>query len=189
MGILTHQKSEAFIRPDAAAPDRFEVINLGVCGFGTDQALLKLLVQGADFAPDHTVLIYFDENDPWENGAAKAWGVEKPRFVLTDNGLCLANVPPAFARGWKNASIANLVADRSGLEALLGWSQLWRFIKNRNVDPASTMQVVDALIRADKDFDFVLVPGAGHGVGESPYLVRRRQDFFVRHLLGVEPRR
>jgi dipeptidyl aminopeptidase/acylaminoacyl peptidase len=60
---------------------------------------------------------------------------------------------------------------------------------DRNVDPASTMQVVDALIRADKDFDFVMVPGGGHGVGESSYLARRRQDFFVRHLLGVEPRR
>jgi dipeptidyl-peptidase 4 len=60
---------------------------------------------------------------------------------------------------------------------------------DRNVDPASTMQVVGALIAADKDFDFVIVPGAGHGIGESPYLVRRRQDFFVRHLLGVEPRR
>jgi dipeptidyl-peptidase 4 len=59
---------------------------------------------------------------------------------------------------------------------------------DRNVDPASTLQVVDALIRADKDFDFVLVPGAGHGIGESPYLVRRRMDFFVRHLWGVEPR-
>lgn len=58
-----------------------------------------------------------------------------------------------------------------------------------NVDPASTMQVVDALIRADKDFEFVIVPGAGHGVGEAPYLRRRRQDFFVRHLHGVEPRR
>ena len=60
---------------------------------------------------------------------------------------------------------------------------------DRNVDPASTMQVVDALIRADKDFDLVVVPGAGQWVGESPYLVRRRQDFFVRHLCGVEPRR
>ncbi|MBM4063789.1 MAG: S9 family peptidase, partial [Planctomycetes bacterium] len=60
---------------------------------------------------------------------------------------------------------------------------------DRNVDPASTMQVVAALIAADKDFELVVVPGAGHGVGESPYLVRRRQDFFVRHLLGVEPRR
>ncbi|MFT4511609.1 MAG: dipeptidyl-peptidase-4 [Planctomycetota bacterium] len=57
-----------------------------------------------------------------------------------------------------------------------------------NVDPASTMQVVDALIRADKDFDLVVVPGGKHGVGERPYLVRRRQDFFVRHLLGVNPR-
>jgi len=60
---------------------------------------------------------------------------------------------------------------------------------DRNVDPASTMQVVDALIRADRDFEFVLVPGAGHGIGESSYLRRRRMDFFVRHLLGVEPRR
>lgn len=59
---------------------------------------------------------------------------------------------------------------------------------DRNVDPASTMQVVNALIKADKDFDFLIVPGAGHGVGESPYANRRRQDFFVRHLMGVEPR-
>ncbi len=59
---------------------------------------------------------------------------------------------------------------------------------DRNVDPASTLQVVDALIAADKDFEFVWVPGAGHGVGESPYLFRRRQDFFVRALYGLEPR-
>jgi dipeptidyl aminopeptidase/acylaminoacyl peptidase len=58
-----------------------------------------------------------------------------------------------------------------------------------NVDPASTMQVVDALIRADKDFELIVVPGAGHGVGEGRYCARRRQDFFVRNLLGVEPRR
>jgi len=60
---------------------------------------------------------------------------------------------------------------------------------DRNVDPASTMQVVNALIKADKDFELVVVPGAGHGAGESPYGQRRRADFFVRHLLGVEPRR
>jgi dipeptidyl-peptidase-4 len=60
--------------------------------------------------------------------------------------------------------------------------------KDRNVDPASTTQLVDALIRADKDFDLLLIPGAGHGSAETPYGARRRQDFFVRHLLGVEPR-
>jgi dipeptidyl-peptidase 4 len=59
---------------------------------------------------------------------------------------------------------------------------------DRNVDPASTMQVVKALIEADKDFDLLVVPGGGHGVAESPYGTRRRRDFFVRHLLGVEPR-
>ena len=58
-----------------------------------------------------------------------------------------------------------------------------------NVDPASTLQVVDALIQAKKDFVFMLVPNGEHGVGESDYLFRRRQDFFVRSLLGVEPRR
>ena len=57
-----------------------------------------------------------------------------------------------------------------------------------NVDPSSTYQVVDALIKADKDFEFLMMPGAGHGVGESKYAARRRMDFFVRHLLGVEPR-
>ena len=55
-----------------------------------------------------------------------------------------------------------------------------------NVDPASTMQVVNALILAGKDFDFLMVPGADHGTG-GEYGVRKRNDFFVEHLLGVEP--
>ncbi len=59
---------------------------------------------------------------------------------------------------------------------------------DHNVDPASTMQVVNALIKANKDFEMLAVPGAGHGVGERPYAKRRRADFFVRHLLAVEPR-
>ncbi len=59
---------------------------------------------------------------------------------------------------------------------------------DRNVDPASTMQVVNALIKADKDFDLLVVPGAGHGVAGGQYAARRQADYFVRHLLGVEPR-
>jgi dipeptidyl aminopeptidase/acylaminoacyl peptidase len=55
-----------------------------------------------------------------------------------------------------------------------------------NVPPESTMRFADALIKAGKDFDLVVVPGADHGSGGS-YGVRRRNDFFVRHLLGVEP--
>jgi dipeptidyl-peptidase-4 len=58
---------------------------------------------------------------------------------------------------------------------------------DHNVDPASTMQVVNALIKADKDFDLLVIPNADHGQ-DGPYGIRRRQDFFVRNLLGVEPR-
>jgi dipeptidyl aminopeptidase/acylaminoacyl peptidase len=57
-----------------------------------------------------------------------------------------------------------------------------------NVDPASTLQVVDALIEAEKDFDFLMVPGADHGTG-GEYGVRKRNDFFVEHLLGQRPPR
>jgi len=57
-----------------------------------------------------------------------------------------------------------------------------------NVDPASTMQVVNALEKADKDFELLVMTGTGHGAAETPYGSRRRMDFFVRHLLGVEPR-
>ena len=60
--------------------------------------------------------------------------------------------------------------------------------EDTNVDPASTMQVVNALIKADKDFDLLVMPGAGHGVAGTPYGKRRLQDFFVRNLLGVTPR-
>ena len=55
-----------------------------------------------------------------------------------------------------------------------------------NVDPSSTMQVVDALIKADKDFEFYNVPNGNHGVGESPYLRRKRIEFFQRNLGGEE---
>jgi dipeptidyl-peptidase-4 len=57
-----------------------------------------------------------------------------------------------------------------------------------NVDPASTMQVVDALIRADKDFDLIVAPNVGHGVLGTAYGRRRMYDFFVEKLHGVKPR-
>lgn len=55
-----------------------------------------------------------------------------------------------------------------------------------NVDPSSTFQVVDALIKAGKDFEFIYLPGENHTVGGT-YGQHKRYDFFVRNLLGVEP--
>jgi dipeptidyl aminopeptidase/acylaminoacyl peptidase len=55
-----------------------------------------------------------------------------------------------------------------------------------NVDPASTMQVADALIKANKDFELVVLPGVGH-TGGGNYGERKRRDFFVKHLYGANP--
>ena len=54
---------------------------------------------------------------------------------------------------------------------------------DRNVDPASTLQVVEALVQADKDFEFILMPSGGHGAGGSPYGWRRSLDFLERSLM------
>lgn len=57
-----------------------------------------------------------------------------------------------------------------------------------NVPPYNTLLVVDALIKANKDFDLLMLPNQGHGYGDaSSYMTRRRWDYFVRYLLGTEP--
>ncbi|MDQ4120502.1 MAG: S9 family peptidase [Acidobacteriota bacterium] len=57
-----------------------------------------------------------------------------------------------------------------------------------NVPPYNTYLVVDALIKANKDFDLLIFPNARHGYGNaSLYMTRRRWDYFVKHLLGAEP--
>ena len=57
-----------------------------------------------------------------------------------------------------------------------------------NAVPHGTMRLVDALIRANKDFDLLIVPNADHSLmHHRAYFVRRRWDFFVRHLLGETP--
>ena len=57
-----------------------------------------------------------------------------------------------------------------------------------NVPPSNTMLVVDELIKANKDFDLILFPNKRHGYGDlSNYMMRRKWDYFVKHLKGVEP--
>ena len=59
---------------------------------------------------------------------------------------------------------------------------------DNNVHPANTYRVIDALIRANKRFDFILLPGQAHGYGTmGDYVFWRRIDYFAQHLLGSEP--
>jgi len=55
-----------------------------------------------------------------------------------------------------------------------------------NVDPSSGYQVVNSLIQSQKYFDLLVVPNGGHGAG-GQYAIRKRNDFFVQWLLGVQP--
>jgi hypothetical protein len=55
-----------------------------------------------------------------------------------------------------------------------------------NVHPAMTIQVVDALIRANRSFDLIMAPNRAHSLNE-PYFIRRRWDYFVEHLMGATP--
>ncbi len=56
-----------------------------------------------------------------------------------------------------------------------------------NVPPYNTLLVVNELIKANKDFDLIMLPNRSHGFGNEPYMVRRRWDYFVKNLLGAEP--
>jgi dipeptidyl aminopeptidase/acylaminoacyl peptidase len=59
---------------------------------------------------------------------------------------------------------------------------------DNNVHPANTMRLVDALIKANKRFDMLILPGKRHGFGDyTPYVTQRTWEFFAEHLLGSRP--
>ncbi|TDF38603.1 hypothetical protein EYS14_13160 [Alteromonadaceae bacterium M269] len=82
---------------------------------------------------------------------------------------------------WDEQSNLNLVDKLKG-KLLLAHGEL-----DDNVNPAATMQLVDSLIKANKDFELMLYPNMGHLLHRHPYFVRKRWDFFVKHLLEQTP--
>lgn len=79
-------------------------------------------------------------------------------------------------------------ANQTYAKNLKGKLMLAHGMMDNNVPPYNTMLVVDALTKANKDYDLVVFPNAGHGYGaDSPYMMRRRWDYFVKNLLGKEP--
>ena len=79
-------------------------------------------------------------------------------------------------------------ANQTYAKNLKGKLMLAHGLMDNNVPPYNTMLVVEALTKANKDYDLVVFPNAGHGFGaDSPYMMRRRWDYFVKNLLGKEP--
>ncbi|MDQ6828698.1 MAG: S9 family peptidase [Gemmatimonadota bacterium] len=74
------------------------------------------------------------------------------------------------------------IADRLKGKLMLMYGTL-----DDNVHPVATQLLIDALIKANKDFELVVLPNRNHSFASEPYAIRRSWDFFVRHLLGSEP--
>ena len=102
-----------------------------------------------------------------QRGYLALWGEKYEGPLQGDNYLEAANL--------------RLAANLKG-KLLLMWGDM-----DDNVPPALTIQLVDALIKANKDFDLLVLPNRNHSGGSDPYFIRRRWDYFVQNLLGVTP--
>ncbi|NTE03642.1 prolyl oligopeptidase family serine peptidase [Agrobacterium tumefaciens] len=87
----------------------------------------------------------------------------------------------------ENANYENQ-ANQKYAKNLKGKLMLVHGMMDDNVPPYNTLLVVEALEKANKSFDLVIFPNSAHGYGSySPYMMRRRWDYFVQHLLNAEP--
>ena len=90
--------------------------------------------------------------------------------------------------GKSGTSNYNAQANQNRAANLKGHLLLAHGLMDDNVPPSNTLLLVDALVKANKDFDLVVFPNAHHGYGtDAPYMMRRRWDYFVRWLLGATP--
>lgn len=91
---------------------------------------------------------------------------------------------------WMGYPVGKQYIDQSNLtlaKNLKGKLLLVHGDMDNNVNPASTLRMAGALIKANKDFDMIIMPNQNHGFGNHPYFIRKRWDYFVRHLMGVKP--
>ncbi|HSK19518.1 MAG TPA: DPP IV N-terminal domain-containing protein [Longimicrobiales bacterium] len=135
---------------------------------------------GGGFA---TAAAMFRHPDFFKVGVSQA-GNHDNRLYEDDWGERFHGLLRRTGAGDNYESQANqLVANRLEGKLLLAHGAM-----DSNVPPYNTYLVVDALIKANKDFDLIIFPHQRHGFGvDNNYMMRRRWDYFVKHLMGAEP--
>ncbi len=78
-------------------------------------------------------------------------------------------------------------ANQLSVDGLKGKLLIAHGTTDTNVTPYNTLIVVEALIAANKDFDMLMLPNRSHGFAREPYMMRKRWDYFVKHLMGATP--
>ena len=145
-------------------------------GFASTAALLRY----PDF---YDVAVSSSGNHDNRNYEAD-WG-EKWHGLLTPLNLNSSDGKTDFDSTKTNYDIQ---ANQLLVENLKGKLLIAHGMLDDNVPPSNTMVVVDALIKANKDFDLILFPNKRHGYGDmSNYMTRRKWDYFVKHLKGLDP--
>ena len=131
---------------------------------------------GGGYASTHAILSYPDFYKVAVSGA----GNHDPRTYLPIWGESYqGDTDDAFYEAGSNAHLAG---------NLKGKLFLVHGALDDNVHPGNTYAVVDALIKANKDFDLLILPNAAHAPGDATgYFLRRQWDYFVTHLLGMRP--
>ncbi len=113
-----------------------------------------------------------DWGEKWQ-GLLQTYPETNPVAVSTDESSASTNY---------DSQANQLLAGRLEGKLLLAHG-----LMDSNVHPSNTLLVVQALIDAEKDFDLLLIPDAGHGFGNSRYFMKKRWDYFVEHLIQADP--
>ncbi|MFX0138154.1 MAG: DPP IV N-terminal domain-containing protein [Candidatus Hodarchaeota archaeon] len=128
-------------------------------GFASARAILQY--------PDFYKVAVSSAGNHDQRGYVASWGEKYQGMLDGDNYMNQVN--------------AKLAKNLKGY-LLLAWGDM-----DDNVHPALTLQLVDALIKANKDFDLLVLPNRNHMFSLDSYFIRKRWDYFVQHLLELKP--
>jgi len=164
----------------------YEIINLGITGYGTDQEYLSLTHEGLKYNPDIIVFAY--HNDLWDVSQTVAGVYPKPKFIINNNSLELTNVPVPKKENWTSDEEIRNSTFLTVLNSKLKFFRTYNFVMKKikhfgpierlrasslNVEENKTQEVIDAIFLEVKrlseqkglEFVIVLLPSKGQVFG------------------------
>ncbi len=169
----------------------FSYRNLGDGGIPDHIAALRQLAERYPYMDTTRVGIFGHSAGGYDSMHAMLTHPEFYKVAVSTSGNHDHRMDKAsWVETWMDFPVGTHYAEQSNIDMagrLRGRVLLVHGELDENVHPASTIRLVDALMKADKDFDMLIVPNGTHDIDNIPYVVRRRWDYFVRNLLGVEP--
>ncbi|GKU77551.1 DPP IV N-terminal domain-containing protein [Paenibacillus sp. L3-i20] len=135
-------------------------------------------VSGGGYGSARAILQY---PDVYKVAVSAAGNHDQRSYLVNWGERFQGAVDPNYPERYANQANAKLAPNLKG-KLLLAHGDL-----DTNVHLNHTMGLVNALIQSNKDFDLLLLPNVGHEINNNPYFIRRKWDYFVRHLLEMEP--